>query len=533
MTATPFAPALPPPPHRSNGPTAGIVAVGYLRRSTDRQEQSLPDQRQAVEHYAAAHGMQMSRFYVDDAISGTSTAARKAFQQMIADAQLPHRPFTVVVVYDVKRFGRVDNDEAGYWRHLLRAAGVQVRYVTENFTGDGTDDLLRPVKQWQARQESKDLSKVTIRGLLTRSTTGCWMGGAPPYGYDLRYATQAGQFLVRVRYEPDGTKLAMDEPGQTIFRTITKGESLAVTRRDRCWLVPGRPDRAEAVRRIFDLYAGGRGFKLIASALNREGVPPARGPGWARRCSGLWSLTSVRAILVNPAYCGDLAWNRRTDARFHRIANGVAAERHVTGRRLEANAPQDWVVVPDAHPPLVPRALWESANRRMAAVPESHRQRGTHPQQRSGVTGPKAKFLLSGLITCGRCGGRYEGITQRLRTKDLHGNTNKSYFYACGNAIRRGPGVCTFGQVSRDGLERAVVAAVVRFYDERYGGSLAKIRRAIEAMLGEDRTRAAATQGELSLRLAKVEGTVRNLLDNITAANRAMVDRRLVELAAG
>ena len=110
--------------------------------------------------------------------------------------------------------------------------------------------------------------------------------------------------------------------------------------------------------------------------------------------------------------------------------------------------------------------------------------------------------------------------------------TNKSYFYACGNAIRRGPGVCTFGQVSRDALERAVVAAVVRFYDERYGGSVAKVRRAVQAMLGADRTRAAVTQGDLRQRLEKAEGTVRNLLDNITAANRAIIDRRLVELAA-
>jgi len=31
-----------------------------------------------------------------------------------------------------------------------------------------TDDLLRPVKQWQARQELKDLSKVAIRGLLSK-----------------------------------------------------------------------------------------------------------------------------------------------------------------------------------------------------------------------------------------------------------------------------------------------------------------------------------------------------------------------------
>src|SRR5210317_1739551 len=187
--------------------------VGYVRRSTDRQEQSIDDQKKALKLYAAENGLQFLKFYVDDAISGTSAIGRRAFQQMIEDAQSQIRPFDIIVVYDVKRFGRVDNDEAGYYRHILRANGVEVRYVSENFNGDTTDDLLRPVKQWQARQESKDLSKVTIRGLLSKSDTGCWMGGVPPHGYDLRYENCEGKFLLILRYMPDGSKQILDKTG--------------------------------------------------------------------------------------------------------------------------------------------------------------------------------------------------------------------------------------------------------------------------------------------------------------------------------
>ena len=128
-------------------------AVGYVRRSTDKQEQSIGDQKNALQSYADEHGLRLSKFYVDDAISGTSTLGRRAFQQLISDAKSKSRTFSTIVVYDLKRFGRVDNDEAGYYRHILRTHGVEVRYVSENFTGDTTDDLLRPVKQWQARQE--------------------------------------------------------------------------------------------------------------------------------------------------------------------------------------------------------------------------------------------------------------------------------------------------------------------------------------------------------------------------------------------
>ncbi|UCE61610.1 MAG: recombinase family protein [Phycisphaerales bacterium] len=225
-------------------------AVGYVRRSTDRQEQSIPDQKKAIEAYASEQGLRLGKFYVDDAISGTSTIRRRAFQQMMQDAQSPSRRFDLIIVYDVKRFGRVDNDEAGYYRHVLRTHGVDVRYVSENFNGDSTDDLLRPVKQWQARQESKDLSKVTIRGLLskmddkaqTNGKGGWWMGGVPPHGYDLRYETIEGEFLFVVRYTPDGCKRILDEDGG-LTRTLARGESLNISKRDRAKLVPSSPAR--------------------------------------------------------------------------------------------------------------------------------------------------------------------------------------------------------------------------------------------------------------------------------------------------
>src|SRR5262245_27966599 len=165
-----------PPHHLKDHPKP---AVGYLRRSTDRQEQSLDDQRQSIKAHAAREAFSVLKWFVDDAISGTMTEARKAFLAMVAEAQEPGCPFRYVLVYDVKRFGRVDTDEAGYYRHVLRQAGVEVVYVSEGFNGGDSDDLIRSVKQWQARAESKDLSKVTIRGQLSVVDKGYWGGGVP------------------------------------------------------------------------------------------------------------------------------------------------------------------------------------------------------------------------------------------------------------------------------------------------------------------------------------------------------------------
>ncbi|MHC4117128.1 MAG: recombinase family protein [Planctomycetota bacterium] len=46
-------------------------AVGYVRRSTNRREQSIPDQKRALGEYATEHGLRLAKFYVDDAISGS------------------------------------------------------------------------------------------------------------------------------------------------------------------------------------------------------------------------------------------------------------------------------------------------------------------------------------------------------------------------------------------------------------------------------------------------------------------------------
>jgi DNA invertase Pin-like site-specific DNA recombinase len=527
-------------------PLSGSVknsAVGYLRRSTDRQEQSIPDQQRAVERYCAEHGLTLQRCYVDDAISGTSTIGRHAFQSLMADAQSPQRRFSVIVCYDVKRFGRIDNDEAGYYRFLLRQAGVQVRYASENFSGDGTDDLLRPVKQWQAREESKDLSKVTIRGLLTKSQSGFWMGGAPPFGYDLRYESQNGSFLARVRYQPDGSKRILNDNGKPL-RRLDKGESIAVSRRDRCRLVPGDPARIEAARRIFGMYVTERrGFKAIADALNRDRVQTARGPSWAQQYSGQWAMTTVRAILVNPAYCGDMAWNRRTDARFHRIGRGQAITRdEVQGRRLESNERTDWIVVKDAHPALVTRRTWNQAQRRMAAQPASAAQRGINPRSGApvtgsnsyavgGFTGPKARFLLSGLCNCARCGSRYEGYTSQSSTRRADGTRHKWYSYACGAAIRRGPSVCRLGLVRQEIVETSVIRAAIEHYNTFAGAKGRKrLAGAVQASFGDDQADIRSEADNIARRLAKIDATLQNLLDNITAVNRALVDQRIIAL---
>lgn len=510
----------------------GAIAVGYLRRSTDRQEQSIPDQRKAIEAYAAKHDLRIILFYTDDSISGTSAVGRKAFQQMIADAQTPSRSFGLIIVYDVKRFGRVDNDEAGYYRHLLRQNGVEVRYVSENFTGDGTDDLLRPVKQWQAREESKDLSKVTIRGLLSKVQTGCWMGGVPPYGYDLRYENADGHFLFVLRHMPDGSKQMLNQKARRV-RTLARGESLSISKRDRARLVLSESSRVTVIRRIFQMYVEEqRGFKVIAGTLNKEKLPPARGPAWSSNYHGQWTDTTIRSILTNPAYTGDLVWNRRTDGKFHRIAEGRAIQRQARpGARLIVNRSPDWITVPNTHPQIISRRHFDQARRIREERPASQRQRNRTKPPIGGWSGSRAPFLLSGLLQCARCGNRYQGYTRAKGERRKDGTVVQTRSYACGGYITKGMAVCQLNPIDQDELERQVIKTILGFYGSYQGSrGRAKLIQTIRTQSGVESATTASARKKTAAALRRIDKIIQNLLDNITAINRDLIDQRLVEL---
>jgi DNA invertase Pin-like site-specific DNA recombinase len=510
----------------------GNLAVGYLRRSTDRQEQSIPDQQKAIEAYADEHDLTLVKFYVDDAISGTSTLGRRSFQQMIADAQKTTRKFNKIIVYDVKRFGRIDNDEAGYYRHILRTNGVEVIYVSENFNGDVTDDLLRPVKQWQARQESKDLSKITIRGLLSKVEGGWWMGGTPPYGYDLRYENAEGKFLFILRFMPDGSKQLLDEKGN-VTRILTKGESLNISKRDQAKLVFSDTQRVKVVRQIFQMYTEqGKGYRSLAATLNQQGIPTPRGPLWSYIYKGKWTDTTVRAILVNPIYSGDMVWNRRTDGRFHRISQGRAVDReNVHGARLVPNDPNDWIVIRDAHPALINRRLFEQAKQRLENHPKSIEQK----QCTDGRTwnGQRSRFILSGLLRCALCGNRYQGVTREKGRKRLDGTRVKTYYYGCGGYITKGTTICQMNAIPKEVLESKVIETVLCFYKpylDKDGRQ--KLAATVKSQTGVEKEAIALARQRAQAELENITKIINNLLDNITETNREYVDKRLNELTA-
>src|SRR5687768_636647 len=109
--------------------SATIKAVAYYRMSTDKQDESIPRQREEVRRYAGQNGYAIVREYADEGISGDATEKRLEFRRMLRDAA--GGDFRAVLCYSQDRFGRFDPLEAGYWVKPLRDAGVSLVTVTK------------------------------------------------------------------------------------------------------------------------------------------------------------------------------------------------------------------------------------------------------------------------------------------------------------------------------------------------------------------------------------------------------------------
>src|SRR3984893_4939884 len=114
-----------------------VRAAQYLRMSSENQRYSTENQKNAIAEYAGQHGYGVVATYIDAGKSGLSLKGRDALKQLLSDALATPRPFDVVLVFDVSRWGRFQNpDQAAHYEFLCRQAGVPVIYVTEPFGED-------------------------------------------------------------------------------------------------------------------------------------------------------------------------------------------------------------------------------------------------------------------------------------------------------------------------------------------------------------------------------------------------------------
>ena len=302
---------------------------------------------------------------------------------MLEDAR--RGTFDVLIAEALDRLSRDQEDIAGLYKQLT-FAGVQLVTLSEG----EVNELHVGFKGTMNALFLKDLAQKTKRGLEGRVRQGK-SGGGNAYGYDIVKKVDAAGEPIR---------------GE---RQINEAEAVIV-------------------RRIFEAFIQGNSPKTIAHALNHEGIAGPAGNTWGpSTIHGNWRRGT--GILNNELYIGRLVWNRQ---RFIKDPD--------TGKRQgRLNAKEEWVIegVPDLR--IVDQGIWDQVKSRQATT----RRRVT--TETDGVRSERARrprYLLSGLLRCGSCGGGFSKISQ--------------HHYGCSTA--RNKGTCgNLLSIRRDIIEASVL----------------------------------------------------------------------------
>lgn len=175
------------------------------------------------------------------------------------------------------------------------------------------------------------------------------------------------------------------------------------------------PDGAELVRRIFELYAVEQiSTAEIAQILTREGQLTHRG-------NGKWTANGILKILKNEKYVGDL------------VQKKTYTPDYLTHEKRRNTGEIPFIRIENHHTPIVGRELWTMAQERMAKN-----------RKQPGSGGQSNRYIFSGKIHCGQCGGVFVG---RFRyAKD----GTKTRRWCCNTAARDGSIACSVGKLVRD-----------------------------------------------------------------------------------
>lgn len=108
--------------------TLARIAILILRRSTDRQDKSIEEQREFLMNWAARNGFTVIREYVDDAVSGDDHVHRRGLERVMLELESENREWNYILTYDKSRHTRADLFEAAGYADRILKAGADLVY---------------------------------------------------------------------------------------------------------------------------------------------------------------------------------------------------------------------------------------------------------------------------------------------------------------------------------------------------------------------------------------------------------------------
>jgi len=319
------------------------VAV-YVRVSTRHQaeSQTIEQQLERLRAHFQAQGSSLpdDAIFRDDGYSGA--ALNRPGLDRLRD-QVGARVFDRVLIVAPDRLARKYVHQVLLIEELERA-GCQIEFLDHPMSHDPHDQLLLQIRGAVAEYERALITERMRRGRLSKFRAGLLLPWTKPlYGY---------------RLDPEQPR----DP---------KGVRLD-------------PAEAATVAEIFAAYLQeGAGLMSVAKGLFTQGVPSPTG-------KKRWGLASLRGLLMNPAYTGQVY-----AGRMHYHAPQVRrSATHPIGRPHDSAtlAPRDeWIPVTTI-PALVTQEQFDLVQAKLA-----------HNQSFASRHNTAHQYLLRALVTCGLC----------------------------------------------------------------------------------------------------------------------------------
>jgi site-specific DNA recombinase len=356
-----------------------LRAAIYARLSDDDGvTESIATQIRQCREYALANGYCIVAEYQDAGVSGGAPPdTRRDGGRMYAARD--RGEFDAVIITEPTRLYRSDMlaAELRRWQH----SGARMLFVGKeiDMTRDSWE-LEAGIHGVMGQQFRRMISRKTHAAHVSRVQRRSWVAGRP-YGYDIGKNGDRKVLVKNLQQVP-------------------------------------------VVRRIFERWNAGASCTTIARELNKANTP-SPGSRWAnrkvRRAAG-WVASAVRVILKNPVYTGQVQWNR---TQWRLIEDGKRAGNYAVNARPDA----DVLSYQEEHYRLLKDDVFKRAQQRFRSVANDD------PRLKSGG---KAVYRLSGLLTCGECGGSFviDGATHYSCTSAKMGARRHKDGATCQNNIR-------------------------------------------------------------------------------------------------
>lgn len=341
--------------------------------------------------------LQLTEVYSDNGRTGT-VFDRPAWNRLMDDVRTGK--IQCIVVRDLSRFGRDYVETGNYLEKIFPALGtrfISIKENFDNFTGGSMESLSVSLQNLVNAIYSRDISKKVSTAIRAQMETGSFRNRNLPYGY---------------LWNEDKTAYVVDE------------------------------EAAAIVRQIFEWKRQEVSVYTIIERLKADGVEsPERHKRRVGTRSGDniqgegWCPSTIRGILQNRAYIGELICGKSETALYKGLKK----------RLMEKD---NWIVVSDAHPPIIPIADFEAVERQMQ---EDSSHRAARMEWSADIRAGMID-LFDRKIFCADCKKRMYYKRQRIQCKGIVFRG----VYECSTHMSRRHGTCFKHAIRQDVLHEKV-----------------------------------------------------------------------------